>query len=52
MNLVGWALLTNSDPDGGRCPPYKGDRMAIATLALGLFMFALFFGLVVACDRL
>jgi len=26
--------------------------MAIATLALGLFMFALFFGLVVACDRL
>ena len=26
--------------------------MAIATLALGLTLFALFYGLVVACDRL
>jgi hypothetical protein len=30
----------------------EGGRMAIATLALGLTLFALFFGLVAACDRL
>lgn len=30
----------------------EGGHMAIATLTLGLTLFALFFGLVAACDRL
>ena len=30
----------------------ESDMMALATLALGMTLFALFFGLVAACDRL
>lgn len=39
----------------GATPSPAGARrmsMAIATLAVGLALFALFFGLVAACDRL
>ena len=42
-----------STKDRRNVPPTE-DRlmMALATLALGMAMFALFFGLVAACDRL
>jgi hypothetical protein len=30
----------------------RSDPMAVATFAIGMFLFALFFGLVAACDRL
>jgi hypothetical protein len=36
----------------GRLTLKKRLIMAFATLALGIILFALFFGLVAACDRL
>ncbi len=30
----------------------RSDPMAVATFAIGMVLFALFFGLVAACDRL
>jgi hypothetical protein len=30
----------------------RRDSMAVTTFAIGLLLFALFFGLVAACDRL
>ena len=33
-------------------PEWRKTMIALATLALGMALFALFFGLVAACDRL
>jgi hypothetical protein len=33
-------------------PPQRRLNLALATFALGMVMFALFFGLIAACDRL
>ena len=38
--------MTDQSPNAGT------SKMAVGTFALGIAMFALFFGLVAACDRL
>ena len=51
--LIALALTLAATPRGRRpAPRRRRTVMALGTLALGIALFALFFGLVAACDRL
>ena len=52
MTLTALLLTTAAARRARQRPPGRRSIMALATLALGMALFALFFGLVAACDRL